>query len=139
MAAKVPSSARLLILKSKNHVSKKKKRKMERMSHAFGCTYWNVQDFGEKLSLNAFRLDVRCDIPIDIISKDELVTFFGKRSSLNCWKVKPCDLLSVEDCEGILKLYETIYVHPPSNGDYSGIFLKVWLANRKNYCINWVL
>jgi hypothetical protein len=28
-------------------------------------------------------LDACCDISIDIVSKDELVTFFGKRSSLN--------------------------------------------------------
>jgi hypothetical protein len=52
------------------------------------------------------------------------VTFFGTRSSPNGWKVKPCDLLNVEDYKGILKLYETICVHPPSNGDYFCIFLK---------------
>ncbi len=78
MVPKVPSSARLLILKSKDHVSKREKRKMEKMSHAFGCTHWNVQNFGEKLSLNASRLDVCCDISINIVSKDELVTFLGK-------------------------------------------------------------
>lgn len=65
------------------------------------------------------------------------MTFFGKKLSPKGWKVKPCDLLSVEDCEGILKLYETIYAHPPSDGDYSNIFLKGWLVERKNYCINW--
>jgi hypothetical protein len=67
------------------------------------------------------------------------VTFFGKRLSPNGWKVNPCDLLNVEDCEEILKFYETIYANPPSNGDYFGIFLKGWLAERKNYCINWAL
>ncbi len=53
------------------------------MNHVFGCTHWNVQDFGEKLSLNASRLDACCDISIDIVSKDELMTFFGKRLFLN--------------------------------------------------------
>jgi hypothetical protein len=77
---------------------------MEKMSHVFGHAHWNVQDFGDKLSLNAFGLDVHCDTSTNIVSKDELVTYFGKRSSPNDWKVKPCDLLSVEDCEGILKL-----------------------------------
>jgi hypothetical protein len=47
----------------------------------FWHAHWNVQDFGEKLSLNAFGLNVRCDISVDIVSKDELVTYFGKRSS----------------------------------------------------------
>jgi hypothetical protein len=77
---------------------------MEKMSHVFSHVYWNVQDFGDKLSLNASRLDVHRDTSTNIVSKDELVTYFGKRSSLNDWKAKPCDLLSVEDCEGILKL-----------------------------------
>ncbi len=112
---------------------------MERMSHAFGCAHWNVQNFGKKLFLNAFGLDVRRDISIGIVSKDELVTYLGKRSSSNGWKVKPCDLLNANECEGIMKLYETIYVHPPSNGDYSNIVLKGQLAERKKYCINWVL
>jgi len=104
MAPKVPSIIRTLIVKSEDHVSKREKRKMEKMSHVFGHAHWNVQDFGDKLSLNAFGLDVHCDTSTNIVSKDELVTYFGKRSSPNDWKVKPCDLLSVEDCEGILKL-----------------------------------
>jgi hypothetical protein len=103
---------------------------MGRMSHAFGCTHWNVQDFKEKPFLNASRLDVHGDISTYIVSENELVTFFRKKLSLIGWKVKPCDLLNVEDCEGILKLYEIVYVHPPSNGDYSGIFFKGQLAKR---------
>jgi hypothetical protein len=47
--------------------------------------------------------------------------------------------LSAEDCEGILKLYEIVYAHPLSDGDYSSNFLKGWLVERKNYCINWAL
>jgi hypothetical protein len=42
-----------------------------------------VQDFGKKLSLNVFKLDVRHDMSIDIVSKYELVTYFGKKSSSN--------------------------------------------------------
>jgi len=52
------------------------------------------------------------------------LTFFGKRFSPNGWKVESCDLLNEEDYLGILKLYEAIYAYPPSNGDYSNIFLK---------------
>ncbi len=83
MAPKVRSNVRLLTIKLEDHVFKKKKRKMERMSHAFGRSHWNVQDFGKKLSLNAFELDVRHDMSIDIVSKYELVTYFGKKSSSN--------------------------------------------------------
>ncbi len=64
------------------------------------------------------------------------MTYFGKRSSTNGWKVKACDLLNVEDCLVILTLYETIYVHPPFNGDYSSIFLKVWFIEKKGHNIN---
>jgi hypothetical protein len=59
-----------------------------------------------------------------LFQKMKLVTYFGKRSSPNGWKVKACDLLNAENCLAILTLYETIYAHPPSNGDYFGIFLK---------------
>jgi RNA recognition motif-containing protein len=50
-----------------------------------------VHDFGNKLSLNVYGLNVHHDISTNIVSEDELVTYFGKRSSLNGWKVKPCD------------------------------------------------
>ncbi len=56
---------------------------MERMSDAFGRAHWNVQDFGRKFSLNASGLYVHRDMSIDIVSKYELVTYFGKRSSFN--------------------------------------------------------
>jgi hypothetical protein len=56
--------------------------------------------------------------------EDDLEIYFGKRSSLNGWKVKTCDLLSVKDYFTILTMYEIVYVHPPSNGGYSSILLK---------------
>jgi hypothetical protein len=83
-----------------------------------------VQDFGEELSLKSSRLNAHHDITSEIVSENDLVTYFGKKSPPNGWKVKACDLLSVEDCLATLTLYETIYVHRPSNGDYSDIFLK---------------
>jgi hypothetical protein len=83
MAPKVPSNAQLLTIKLEDHVFKRKKRKMERMSHAFGHAHWNVQDFGKKLSLNVFKLDVHHDMSIDIVSEYELVKYFGKKSSSN--------------------------------------------------------
>jgi hypothetical protein len=97
---------------------------MQRINHALGQTQWNVQNFGEKLSLKSSGLDTHCDITSKIVSKDDLLSYFGKRSSPNGWKAKACDLLSVEDCLAILTLYEIVYAHPPSNGDYSNIFLK---------------
>jgi hypothetical protein len=36
MVPKVPSNIQLLTVKSEDHVSKKEKRKMEKMNHAFG-------------------------------------------------------------------------------------------------------
>jgi hypothetical protein len=69
----------------------------------------------------------------DIILEYDLVIDFGKRSSPYGWKVKACDLLSVEDCLAILTMYEIVYVHPPSNGDYSSIFLKGWSAENKRH------
>lgn len=89
--------APLLQIKSKDHVSKREKKKMEKMSHHFGHARQNVQDFGQKLSLNAFGLNTHHDISTKIVSEDELVTFFGKRLSPNGWKVKSCELLNEED------------------------------------------
>jgi len=34
--------APLLTIKSQDHVSKREKKKMENMSHDFGCAHWNV-------------------------------------------------------------------------------------------------
>jgi hypothetical protein len=57
----------------------------------------------------------------------------------NGWKVQMFDLFSAEGCLEILKLYESIYAHPPTNGDYFGIFLKGWLVHKKNHHVNWAL
>jgi hypothetical protein len=46
------------------------------------------------------------------------------------------NLLNVEDCSEFLKLYESVYAHPPSNGDYFNIFLKAWLAHKKGHLVN---
>jgi hypothetical protein len=46
------------------------------------------------------------------------------------------NLLNVEDCSKFLMLYEFVYAHPLANGDYSGIFLKGWLAHRKGHLVN---
>jgi hypothetical protein len=43
------------------------------------------------------------------------------------------DLLNVEDCLEILKLYDSVYAHPVTNGDYSSIYLKGWLACKKGH------
>jgi hypothetical protein len=123
----------LLTIKLEDHVSRKEKKCR---GLAMLWVQWNVEDFGEKLSLKSSTLDIHRDITSKIVSKDDLVTYFGKRSSPNGWKVKTCDLLSAKDCLAILTLYETIYVHPPSNGDYFGIFLKGWLAKKKGHNIN---
>jgi hypothetical protein len=74
----------------------------------------------------------------NIILEYDLVIYFGKRSSPYGWKVKACDLLSVEDCLAILTMYEIVYVHPPSNGDYSSIFLKGWSVENKGHIITYL-
>lgn len=104
MVPKVPSSSWLLIVKSKDHISEKEKKKIERMNHAFGHTHWNVQEFEKNLSLNASRLDVHCDISTNIVSKDELVTFLGRDRPLMARRSNHVILLNVEDCEEILNL-----------------------------------
>jgi hypothetical protein len=38
----------------------------------------------------------------------------------------------------MLTLYEIVYVHPPFNGDYSSIFLKGWLAEKKGHIITYM-
>jgi hypothetical protein len=37
----------------------------------------------------------------------------------------------------LLKLYEKVYAHPPTNGDYRGIFLQGWLAKWRGTHVNW--
>jgi hypothetical protein len=59
-----------------------------------------------------------------------------EKLSSNGWKVKMSNLLNVEDCSEFLKLYESVYAHPPSNGDYFNIFLKAWLAHKKGHLVN---
>jgi hypothetical protein len=55
-----------------------------------------VEEFGEKLKLSVFGLDTQHDINLDIVTHEELLEYFGKRSY--GWKVKMSNLLSVKDC-----------------------------------------
>jgi hypothetical protein len=48
----------LLIVKLENHVFRKEKKKMKKINHVLSQGQWNVQDFGGKLSLKSFGLDV---------------------------------------------------------------------------------
>jgi hypothetical protein len=91
-----------------------------------------MEEFGEKLKLSVFGLDAQRDINSDIVTHEELLEYFGKRSSYG-WKVKMSDLLNVEDCSKFLKLYEFVFAQPFINGDYSSIFLKGWLAHKKGH------
>jgi hypothetical protein len=45
-----------------------------------------MEEFGEKLKLSAFGLDVWREINSDIVTHEELLEYFGKRS-YNGWKV----------------------------------------------------
>jgi hypothetical protein len=49
----------LLIVKLEDHVFKKEKEKMKKINHALNQAQWNVQDFGGKLSLKSFGLNIR--------------------------------------------------------------------------------
>jgi hypothetical protein len=72
------------------------------------------------------------------VTHEELLEYFGKISSYG-WKVKMSYLLSVKYCLEILKLYESIYAEPLTNGDYSSKFFKGWLAHKKGHHNNWAL
>ncbi len=48
----------LLIVKLENHVFRNEKKKMKKINHALSLAQWNVQDFGGKLSLKSFGLDI---------------------------------------------------------------------------------
>ncbi len=82
--------------------------------------------------MSVFGLDAQSEINSNIVTHEELLEYFGKRSSYG-WKVKMSNLLSVKDCLEILKLYESVYAHPVTNGDYSSIYLKGWLARKKGH------
>jgi hypothetical protein len=58
---------------------------------------------------------------------DDLVVMFGQRNQ-NGWKVRMTKDVIAQDCFPLLKLYEKVDAHPPTNGDYLGTFLWGWLA-----------
>jgi hypothetical protein len=60
---------------------------------------------------------------------------FGKQEH-NGFKPKPNEHLTIGNCDALLKLYKTMYVHPPNNGQYSTIFLKGWLAHCNGHKVN---
>jgi hypothetical protein len=51
---------------------------------------------------------------------------FGVRQQ-NGWKANVSELLTKKDYETLCNLYEDVYAHPPSNGDYLTYFF-VWLV-----------
>jgi len=51
----------------------------------------------------------------NLVAHAELEKVFGKRES-NGFKPKPNEHLIVANCDALLKLYITVYAHPPNNG-----------------------
>jgi hypothetical protein len=56
-----------------------------------------------------------------------VVYVVGKRQQ-NKWRVQENEFVTKEECYTLLKLYEELYSHPLTNGDYLAIFLKGWLT-----------
>ncbi len=106
-------------------ISKKEKQTLERVSNTFGHVEWTIKDFSSKLKLKNEGVDPRKEILV--VSHDDLVVMFGQRNQ-NGWKVCMTKVVTTQDCFALLKLYEKVYAHPPTNGDYRGIFLQGWLA-----------
>jgi hypothetical protein len=52
-----------------------------------------------------------------------MVLMFGERHQ-NGWKVMVNGHLFEDEFASLHKLYEDLYAHPPTNGNYPGIFLK---------------
>jgi transposase len=45
--------------------------------------------------------------------------------------------ITAQDCFALLKLYEKVFAHLPTNGDYLGIFLQGWLVEWIGTHVNW--
>jgi hypothetical protein len=96
--------------------------KLERASQTFGRESWTLDDLHKNLKLNNVCVDPHNALDSDLVLCVEVEEVFGKRTH-NGWKPKLNEHLTPTNCVTLLKLYESVYAHPPYNGQYSTIFL----------------
>jgi hypothetical protein len=75
--------------------------------------------FFSKLKLKNEGIDLQKKI---LIMFHYIVIMFGQNNR-NGWKVCMTKDVIPLDYSTLLKLYEKVYAHPPTNGDYLGILL----------------
>lgn len=114
-------------------ISKKERQKLERVSNTFVHAEWTIEDFSSKFKLKNEGVDPQKEILV--VSHDDLVVMFGQRNQ-NGWKLRMTKDVTTQECFALLKLYEKVYAHPPTNSDYSGILLWGWLVERKDTHVN---
>ncbi len=60
-------------------VSKRKKKKLQRVSHTLSQSRWEVSDFTNRLGLCCEGLHPRKEIIVSIVALEELTSIFGVR------------------------------------------------------------
>jgi hypothetical protein len=117
-------------------ISKREKKKLHIVNHTLSCSFWNVSDFAKNLRLGSKGLHVHKEITMSLVFDNEITYVFGVRQPSG-WKVNINECVIAKDYETLLKLYEDVYTHPPSNDDYPSVFLCSWLAQWKRLQVNW--
>ena len=116
----------LLTVKSEYELRCKKSRDLEKqwlVKEIFVQSKWDVEDFLFSLSLNNLEVDGRKDITNSYVVDSEIFEVFDKKVGTGK-KTQPCEHLTVEECRSIWELYTKVHNHPPSNREYTKIFLK---------------
>jgi hypothetical protein len=90
--------SKVLTLTTEETMSRREKKKFDKVSHTYLHAKWNVQDFVDNLNLPCFGLYACGNIPPTFISLTKISEVFGKRKSTNGWKVKgeSCQLTTIE-------------------------------------------
>jgi hypothetical protein len=116
--------------------SKKVHEKIQKMTKTLHCLKWTLKDFFMNLNLMNKSWDSQWNVNSFVLIHEKLKIAFGKREH-NGWKVRPNELIICSNYARLQKLYELVYGHVPTNGDYSTFFLRGWLVQHKNHEINW--
>lgn len=70
-----------------------------------------------------------------VVFHGDFFVMFGQRNQ-NGWKVRMTKDVTAQDCFALLKLYQKVYAHLWTNGDYLGIFLHGWLVEQRGTHVN---
>ncbi len=106
-------------------MSRQQKEKLQKTSKTSIHSLWNLEDFSIRLKLSNFGINPHHGINF-------LVLFFMSNLYKSLGKGIPT--CSKWTRMNIWLLHHAVCAHPPTNGDYLGIFLWGWLAqwNREN-------